>query len=262
MVIALLSDFGLQDHYVGTMKAVLAKLAPNAKVIDIGHQVPPFDRIQAGLLLYQSYRYFPRKSVFVAVVDPGVGSDRKAILVETEDYFFLGPDNGVLAMALAEQKLRRIVHLKNEKYFLQPLSATFHGRDLFAPAAAHLVQGLSAEFFGPELTDYARIPEFVPGFAPERLTGQILAFDRFGNAITNLSKAFVQRHHHGDELRAEVSGHELRGLKSCFTDAAPGEPLLYFGSGGLVEIAVRLGSAEAQLGLKRGDSVLISLKSA
>ncbi|MDL1872765.1 SAM-dependent chlorinase/fluorinase [Deltaproteobacteria bacterium PRO3] len=259
MVIALLSDFGLQDHYVGAMKGVLARLAPNAKVIDISHQVPPFDRVLGGLLLYQSYRYFPRKTVFVAVVDPGVGSARKPILAESEDYFFVGPDNGVLAMALAEQKIRRIVHLNNPKYFLQPLSATFHGRDLFAPVAAHLSQGLSVEFFGTELTDYERLPDFVPAFSADRIEGRILAFDRFGNAITNLAKGFVQRHHHGSEWNARVGGLELKGLKSCFSEAAPGEALLYFGSGNLLEIAVNQGSAEEKLGLKRGDSVLIPL---
>ncbi|MCC6272467.1 MAG: SAM-dependent chlorinase/fluorinase [Deltaproteobacteria bacterium] len=259
MVIALLSDFGLQDHYVGAMKGVLARLAPNAKVIDISHQVPSFDRVLGGLLLYQSYRHFPRKSVFVAVVDPGVGGSRKPILAETEDYFFIGPDNGLLAMALAEQKIRRIVHLNNPKYFLQPLSATFHGRDLFAPVAAHLAQGLSVEFFGAELTDYERLPDFVPTFSADRIEGRILAFDRFGNAVTNIARGFVQRRHHGSELSARVGGLELKGLKSCFSEVAPAEALLYFGSGNLLEIAVNQGSAEEKLGLKRGDSVLIPL---
>lgn len=259
MVIALLSDFGLQDHYVGAMKGVLARLAPNAKVIDISHQVPPFDRVLGGLLLHQSYRYFPRKTVFVAVVDPGVGGARKPILTETEDYFFVGPDNGLLAMALAEQKIRRIVHLNNPKYFLKPLSATFHGRDLFAPVAAHLSQGLSVEFFGTELTDYERLPDFVPAFSADRIEGRILAFDRFGNAITNLARGFVLRHHHGSEWSARAGGLEIKGLRSCFSEAAPGEALLYFGSGNLLEIAVNQGSAEEKLGLKRGDSVVIPL---
>lgn len=259
MVIALLSDFGLQDHYVGAMKGVLARLAPNAEVVDISHQVPPFDRVLGGLLLYQSYRHFPRKTVFVAVVDPGVGSQRKPILAETEDYFFVGPDNGLLAMALAEQKIRRIVHLNNPKYFLKPLSATFHGRDLFAPVAAHLAQGLGAEFLGTELTDYERLPDFVPAFSAERIEGRILAFDRFGNAVTNLAKGFVQRHHQGKALSARVGGLDLQGLKSCFSEVAPGEALLYFGSGNLLEIAVNQGSAEEKLGLRRGDPVVIPL---
>lgn len=259
MVIALLSDFGEQDHYVGAMKGVLTRLAPNAKVIDISHHVPPFDLIHAGLLLQQCYRYFPRRSIFVSVIDPGVGGERKPLLVETEDYFFIAPDNGLLAMALSEQKLKRIVHLNNPKYFLKPLSPTFHGRDLFAPVAAHLSQGLTAEFFGTELTDYRRLPEFVPTFTEQELRGRILSFDRFGNAITNLSKNFVQRHHHANELVARIGSLELRALSRYFAEAAPGAPLLYFGSGNMLEVAVNQGSAEEKLGLRRGDSVILPL---
>jgi S-adenosylmethionine hydrolase len=259
MWIALLSDFGDADHYVGAMKGVLARLAPNARVVDITHRIPPYDRVRGGLALYQAYAQFPRKTVFVAVVDPGVGSARQALLVETQDYFFLGPDNGVLSMALAEQKIRRIVHLNNEKYFQTPVSATFHGRDVFAPAAAHLAQGLAPEFFGPELTDYRRLPDFVPTFDAKRLAGSILAFDRFGTAVTNLSRNFLQRHYHRAEWEVRAGGHELRGLRSHYAEVAPGEPLLLFGSGGLLEIAVREGSAEEQLALKRGDPVLLPL---
>ena len=259
MVIALLSDFGLSDHYVGAMKGVLAKLAPNAKVVDISHQVPPFDKIHGGLVLYQTFRHFPRHSIFVAVVDPGVGGTRKPILVETEDYFFIGPDNGLLSMALAEQKIRRIVQLDNEKYFLSPLSATFHGRDIFAPVAAHLAQGLAAEFFGSELTGYERLPAFVPGFGSDGLSGQILAFDRFGNAISNLSRAFLQRHHQSPEWSLSIGNYNLKGLKSHYAEAPPGEALFLFGSGNLLEIAVHQGSAEEKLGLKRGDPLRIPL---
>ncbi len=259
MFVGLLSDFGLSDHYVGALKGVLAKLAPNARVIDVTHQIPPFDVVAGGLALYQAYAHFPRKSSFVAVVDPGVGSSRKPILVETQDYFFIGPDNGLLSMALSEQKIRRIVHLTQEKYFQKPLSATFHGRDLFAPVAAHLAQGLSAEFFGPELTDYERIPSFIPSFDSKQITGRILAFDRFGTAITNLSRNFLQRHFHRPVLRAQIGTKTLEGLKNHYAEVEPGEPLLLFGSGGLLEIAVREDSAASVLGLNRDDAILIAL---
>jgi len=259
MFIGLLSDFGLDDHYVGALKGVLARLAPNARVIDITHQIPPFDLVAGGLALYQAYSHFPRKSSFVAVVDPGVGGPRRPILVETQDYFFFGPDNGLLSMALAEQKIRRIVHLTQEKYFQKPLSATFHGRDIFASVAAHLAQGLSPEFFGPELTDYERLPAFNPSFDAKQVVGRILAFDRFGTAITNLSRSFLQRHYHRPLLRAQVGDKTLEGLKNHYAEVAPGEILLLFGSGGLLEIAVREGSAASALGLQRGDPVRLAL---
>jgi S-adenosyl-L-methionine hydrolase (adenosine-forming) len=259
MAIALLSDFGLRDSYVGAMKGVLARLAPNAAVIDISHEIPPFDVVEGGLKLYQAFSYFPRKTVFVAVVDPGVGSTRKAILVETEDYFFLGPDNGLLSMALAEQKVRRIVELKNEKYFLKPTSATFHGRDIFAPAAAHLHQGLSAEFFGPELTGYERHPAFLPQREAKEIRGQILAFDRFGSAISNLSRSYLARYHQGATLKVEVAGIVLEGLGENYSAAPEGHPFLLFGSSQLLEISIKQGSAQAALQLSRGESLKIAL---
>ncbi|HKX12519.1 MAG TPA: SAM-dependent chlorinase/fluorinase [bacterium] len=259
MPIALLSDFGLRDSYVGAMKGVLARLAPNAAVIDISHEIPPFDVIEAGLKLFQAFSYFPRKTVFVAVVDPGVGSSRRAILVETEDYFFLGPDNGLLSMALAEQKIRRIVELKNDKYFLQPVSPTFHGRDIFAPVAAHLSQGLSAEFFGPELTGYERLPAFLPKRDAQEIRGQILTFDRFGSAISNLSRAYLARYFQGPVLKVEVAGLTLEGLGDHYAEAAANHPFLIFGSSQLLEISVNQGSAESVLRLSRGETLRIAL---
>ncbi|HCU24136.1 MAG TPA: hypothetical protein DF383_03885 [Deltaproteobacteria bacterium] len=257
MPIVLLSDFGLQDSYVGAMKGVLARLAPYVPVIDLGHQVPPFDIIQGGLMLYQAYPVFPRKSIFVAVVDPGVGGPRRAILVETDDYFFLAPDNGLLSMALAEQKIRRIVHLTNEKYFLKPLSATFHGRDLFSPVAAHLAQGLSPEFFGPELTDYERLAVFVPGFSADAIRGQVLSIDRFGNAITNLSCSFLKRHRPQGPWRVEIAGRRFEKILDYYAEAAAGEVFPLFGSSRLLEISANQASAAASLGLQRGQEVLV-----
>ncbi|MCE9623959.1 MAG: SAM-dependent chlorinase/fluorinase [Deltaproteobacteria bacterium] len=259
MVIALLSDFGLEDHYVGSMKGVLARLAPAAKVVDLGHQIAPYDRIQGGLLLYQTYPYFPPKTIFVAVVDPGVGSARKGILVETDDYFFLGPDNGLLSMALGEQKIRRIFDLSHEKYFLDSVSPTFHGRDIFAPVAAHLALGVAPESFGEELTDYQRLPAFVPSFNTKEITGQILAFDRFGNAISNLSRKFFNRHYQKPTLDLKVGGRNFECLHTHYAAVPSGEGLALFGGGDLLEIAVHQGSAEKIFSLKRGDTLRLAL---
>lgn len=259
MPIALLSDFGLRDSYVGAMKGVIAGLAPNAAVIDISHEIPPFDLVEGGLKLYQAFSYFPRKTVFVAVVDPGVGSSRRAILVETEDYFFLGPDNGLLSMALAEQKIRRIVELKNDKYFLKPTSPTFHGRDILAPVAAHLSQGLAAEFFGPELTGYERLLAFLPQRNAVEIRGQILSFDRFGSAISNLSRAYLARYFQGPSLKVEVAGIRLEGLLDHYAEAPASHPFLIFGSSQLLEISVKQGSAQSALHLSRGEILRITL---
>lgn len=259
MAIALLSDFGLKDSYVGAMKGVLARLAPNAAVLDLCHEIAPFDVVEGGLKLYQAFSYFPRKTVFVAVVDPGVGSSRRAILVESEDYFFLGPDNGLLSMALADQKIRRIIELKNDKYFLKPTSSTFHGRDIFAPVAAHLSQGLSAEFFGPELTGYERHPAFLPQRDAQEIRGQILAFDRFGSAISNLSRNYLARNHQGASLKVEVAGLVLEGLKDHYAQAPQGHPFMLFGSSNLLEISISQGSAESKLQLSRGETLRIAL---
>lgn len=259
MPIALLSDFGLRDSYVGAMKGVLARLAPSATLIDLTHEIAPFDIVEGGLKLFQAYSQFPRKTVFVAVVDPGVGGSRRAILVETEDYYFVGPDNGLLSMALADQKIRRIVELKNDAYFLKPTSSTFHGRDIFAPVAAQLSQGLDPQAFGPELSAYQRHPAFVPELSQREIRGQILGFDRFGSAISNLHRHFLARHHQSPELRVEVAGVTLEGLKSHYSEAPPGRPFLIFGSSQLLEISLNQGSAQAALQLSRGESLRITL---
>ncbi len=176
-----MSDFGLKDAYVGILKGVIESIAPGTPVLDIAHDLPPFDRIHAGALLYQAYRFFPRKTIFVTVVDPGVGSERKPILVETENYFFVGPDNGVFTMVLAEEEVRRIFHLTNPNFFLPELSHTFHGRDIFAPVAAHLARGVDPARMGEEISDWVRLPEFSPGVGKDAIRGQVLSIDRFGN---------------------------------------------------------------------------------
>src|SRR5690349_13001778 len=183
-VITLTTDFGLTDHYVGAMKGVILSIAPGAQIVDITHEVGAYEIAEAAFVLAQSYRYFPKKTVHVAVIDPGVGSLRRPILLESEGQMFVAPDNGVLAMVYAEKPRVRVI--SNTRYFRQPVSRTFHGRDIFAPVAAHLARGLAPAKIGPRVADFL----WSNFGSPQRTgkhtwTGLILKIDHFGNVITN-----------------------------------------------------------------------------
>jgi hypothetical protein len=184
----LTTDFGTRDWFVGTMKAVILGIHPRTNVVDITHEIPPGDIRAGAFALLASCRYFPKGTVHAAVVDPGVGSQRRAIAVRTTNGFFVGPDNGVLSWALAREKIKTVRFLENRRYFLEPVSRTFHGRDIFALVAAHLSRGLSATRLGPELKDFVRLPW--PPTTRQRgaVQGEIVHIDHFGNAITNIEE--------------------------------------------------------------------------
>jgi len=200
-LITLLTDFGMKDWFVGAMKGVILSLQPRATVVDITHEIPTGDVRAGAFALAASYWLFPRGTIHLAVVDPGVGSQRKAIAVRTTDYVFLGPDNGVLSWALARQKVRAIHALENEHYFLRNVSRTFHGRDIFSPVAAHLSRGVSIKRLGPPLLDFQRLEWPEPRQRKGRIEGQVVYIDRFGNAINEhcrwCSANFGGGHGHG-----------------------------------------------------------------
>src|ERR1017187_2919149 len=185
-VLTLTTDFGTSDWFVGTMKGVIASIAPAANVIDLTHDLPPDDIRGGAFALAASHRFFPKGSIHVAVVDPGVGSRRKAIAVQTAKSLFVGPDNGVLSWALAKEKIGAIHALENEAYFLQPVSQTFHGRDVFAPVADPLSRGVPIHKFGPALKGVVRVSWSELRMRRGGLEGEVVYIDRFGNAITNL----------------------------------------------------------------------------
>jgi hypothetical protein len=230
MLVTLTTDFGTQDGYVGAMKGVIATLAPNAVVVDVTHDLPPFDVAAGAFALAQAARLFPPATVHVAVVDPGVGSARLAVAFAWGGQFWVGPDNGVFA--LAAPGAHDAVSLT-----AGDASPTFHGRDLFAPAAARLAAGAPLAALGA----HCRTSDF------RGTKGRILHIDRFGNLITDL----VPR----AGMSITVAGHTVGPLRRTYADVAPGDLLLYTGSAGLVEIAVREGSAAATLGVKRGEPV-------
>jgi S-adenosyl-L-methionine hydrolase (adenosine-forming) len=255
-VITLTTDFGTHDWFVGTLKGVVADIAPKAKVIDLTHDLPPGDIRGGAFVLAAGCRFFPKGTVHVAVVDPGVGSRRKAIAVQTDKGVFVGPDNGVLSWALTKEKITAIHALENEDYFLKPVSQTFHGRDVFAPVSAHLSRGVPIKKFGPALKDFVRLDWPEPRRQRGGIEGEVVYIDRFGNAITNIGSELLRS---AAKASCEVFSKRRRvcPLKKFYQDVAAKSPIALSGSSGFLEIAVSGGSAERLLGVRIGTRVVL-----
>jgi len=246
-IVTLTTDFGLQDHYVGAMKGVILGICPQAQIVDISHGVTPFLISEGAFLLAQACTCFPPKTVHVAVVDPGVGTARRPILVEAAGQYFVAPDNGVLAMVYAAQphKARAI---SNQRYFRQPVSRTFHGRDIFAPVAAHLAAGVPAPRFGKRIEDYLR-----PGFLKPQRTGkrtwagQILHIDRFGNLVTNFHTTDFPDLETRNVSMA-IGPQQVGVVARNYAECGPGELFLIVGSSGYVEVSINQASAARAIG--------------
>ncbi len=256
--IALITDFGTVDGFVGTMKGVILSIAPQAKIIDISHESAPQHTHHAAFVLWSSYKYFPENSIFVVVVDPGVGSDRRIILVEDEmGKKILAPENGILQFILPELKRPKMFHINNLKYWLSPLSTTFHGRDIFAPVAAHLLNGVRCEDLGIAIElPIPKTPFKQIDVSTKEENGIILHADRFGNLITNFRPQFE----HLDDIQhfsLEIGNRVIGPLKKTYADGEYGELIAIVGSSGLLEVAVRNSSAHLMLGLRIGDPVVI-----
>jgi S-adenosylmethionine hydrolase len=246
-ILTLTTDFGLADHYVGAMKGVILGICPGARIVDISHEVTPFEIAEGAYLIAQAYEYFPKGTVHVAVVDPGVGSARRAIRVEAAGQFFVGPDNGIFGMAMAREK-HKVRAISNEKYFRHPVSRTFHGRDIFAPVAAHLAAGVPAGRMGKTIRDFVEA-DF--GSA-DSASGRVLHVDRFGNVVTNLrAKDFA-----GVGLR--IGRTEVARFALHYAEWGPGELFVMEGSGGYLEVSMNQGSAAAKLGCGVGAAVRVS----
>ncbi|OAG28417.1 SAM hydrolase/SAM-dependent halogenase family protein [Thermodesulfatator autotrophicus] len=244
MPIVLLTDFGLKDHYVGVMKGVIKSITPEVDIIDLTHEVPPQEVKAGAFLLGVSYHYFPCKSIFVAVVDPEVGTGRKGILVSAGDYFFVGPDNGIFSFVLEKEEIFSAWELKNKAYFRSEISSTFHGRDIFAPVAAHLARGVPPKELGPPLKNITRLPWPKIIKEEDRLKGAVIYADRFGNLITNIHEKNLT----GRKIKKVIyQGLEIPFLKT-YALAPPKSLLALIGSEGYLEIAVSQGSAAEKLG--------------
>jgi S-adenosyl-L-methionine hydrolase (adenosine-forming) len=256
--IALLTDFGTTDGFVGIMKGVISSLNPDVRIIDISHNPIPFNFNQAAYILWSSYRYFPQGTIFVVVVDPGVGSDRRILLIEDDGgYRFLIPENGLLEFIMPELDNPKAYHVNKPEFWLKPVSTTFHGRDIFSPVAAYLSNGVPPVRLGDPIE--LRLPgsHFIdPTDTGQDTYGKILHIDRFGNLITNLRPD----HSRIDTLEGcsvRIGDHVIWGLKKNYSTGDTGELLCLIGSSGLMEIAVRKGSAQQMLGLRIGDPVVL-----
>ncbi len=259
-IITLTTDFGLTDGYVGAMKGVILGIVPTATIVDISHDIAPQDVRGAAYVLYAVCPYFPVGTVHLAVVDPGVGSQRPAIAVQIERATFVAPDNGVLSYALADQEVTGIVELTNRRYQRPSISHTFHGRDVFAPVAAHLARGLPLAELGSPRSEIVTLPLPRPQRrADGALVGQVIHIDRFGNLITSVREREMAWPV-GEGVVVEVGGRAISGIRPTFASVGVGEPVAYVGSSGHVEVAVRQGNAARVLGVQVGDDVVVREK--
>jgi S-adenosylmethionine hydrolase len=253
-VVALLSDFGLEDWYVGVMKSVVLTVNPKATVLDVVHTIPRQNVLAGSFALRASYGYLPPGAVVVAVVDPGVGTGRRILCAEAGGRLFLAPDNGILSGVLAKEGRGRIVSVENDEYFLKPVSSTFHGRDIFASVAGHLSLGLSPDRLGPEVKELEMIEAPLPEVRDDAITLTVEWIDSFGNLITDCSEALaVDLGARWGKLSIAGVGGRPVSMVVSYESAGEGELLAIIGSSGYLEISVREGSASQLLGLEIGD---------
>lgn len=252
-LITLTTDFGLRDPFVGIMKGVMLAINPEAELVDLSHQIPSFDVLEGALVLAQSYRHFPAGTIHLAVVDPGVGSARRPILLSTKQAHFVGPDNGLFSLLYDREPSVAVRHITSERYFRKPVSHTFHGRDLFAPVAAWLSTGIPPESFGHLIGDYVRLPAARPEQAsPGLVHAAVLRIDKFGNVMTNLRPEDLPA---GAGFRLVINNREVTRLVTEYASGSPGEIFAIVGSAGFVEIAANQASAAEVLGARRGAEV-------
>jgi S-adenosylmethionine hydrolase len=256
-VIALLTDFGSADHYAGTMKGVIVGICPDATLIDITHDIPPHDVMAGALELAASYKFFPPGTIFVAVVDPGVGSGRRGLAVDCGEYRFVAPDNGVLTLVAREAPPKKIVELTERRYARPTVSRTFEGRDRFAPAAAWLGKGIQLSALGRPMSDMQRIDVPLPEVSADAVRGVVLRVDRFGNLVTNIDRKTVERLGQSGTIAIEAAGQRMGRIVATYAEL-PGEGVgALFGSTDHLELAAPSASAAERLGLSRGAAVVV-----
>ena len=254
-VIALLSDFGSRDHYAGTMKGVMLGICPDVTFADLTHDVPAHDVLEGALQLAAAFRYFPAGTIFLAVVDPGVGSARRGIAADTGDFRFVAPDNGVLTAVFRDAPPKRVVELTERRYARPTVSRTFEGRDRFAPAAAWLAKGIQLTALGRPVGDYQRIDIPVPETADEALRGVVLRVDRFGNLVTNIDRRTFETFSRSAGVQILAGGQPVGRLVATYADIPDGAICALFGSTDHLELAANAGSAADRLSLGRGAAI-------
>jgi S-adenosylmethionine hydrolase len=253
-IITLLTDFGSEDYFVGAMKGTILSINSAACIVDITHEIPPQDIRAAAFNLLAAYKNFPSGTIHIGVVDPGVGSARRGIIIECASQFFVGPDNGLFSWICEREGNFRAIHLTNENFFRHPVSNTFHGRDIFAPVAAALSNGAALEDFGPVIDDLVQLESLEPRIVDGVIEATIIHIDRFGNCITNLTSD-----HLAAGIKLVINGREVSFFRKFFADNRMGQGDLFclVGSAGFVEIAAQNSSAAKVLEARRGDSVSV-----
>jgi S-adenosylmethionine hydrolase len=256
-LIAFLTDFGTQDHYAGTMKGVTLGICPDATLVDITHDIRPHDVMDGALELAASYKYFPVGTIFVVVVDPGVGSARRGLAADTGDYKFVAPDNGVLTAVLRETPAKKIVELTERRYARPTVSRTFEGRDRFAPAAAWLAKGIQLAALGRPVTEIQRLDLPAPELGPDAIRGVIVRVDRFGNLVTNIDRKLVERLGLDAGITIDAGGKAIGRLVATYAELPPDGVGALFGSTDHLELSAPSTSAAERLGLGRGTPVVV-----
>jgi S-adenosylmethionine hydrolase len=259
-IITLTTDYGTNDHLVGTLKGVILKINPEVTLVDITHNVTPFDLLDGALAIGAAYSYFPPKTIHAVVVDPGVGTERRPLLVSASNQYFVAPDNGVLSVIYEREQANVVVrHANVEHYYLQPVSKTFHGRDIFAPVAAWLSKSWQTPSMGDQIEDFKRFALPRPKESDGAVKGVVMRADTFGNLITNFRlEDLPESARNGGALALQVGAQSITRLVDTFAQGNNGEPIAYVGSSGYVEIAVNKGNAARSLGIGRGAPVVLS----
>jgi len=259
--IVLMTDFGYKDNYVGLIKGVILNIAPDTNILDLTHNIQAQNIKQAAFILNNSMEYFPKDSIFLSVIDPGVGSERKAIAVKTENFYFVAPDNGILTYALEKEKIIEIAELTNPKYHLRKISNTFHGRDIFAPVSAYLSKGIAISNFGYSLDYYDITKIGKPYFLMQdnsHYSGEVIYIDNFGNLITSLKASEIGLDISNlKDWTVEIGKHKIKGISETFSEVNENQLLAYIGSFGYIEIALRNGNASEYLGINNNSKIFI-----
>lgn len=259
-LITLTTDFGLTEHYAGVMKGVIHSINPTAQIVDITNAVQSFDVLDGAIAISQAYSYFPKDTIHVVVVDPGVGSARRPILVNAGQFQFVAPDNGVLSLVYEREERILVRHITSEHYFRQPVSNTFHGRDIFAPVAAYLSKGVDGVKFGEEIADYTRFAAPRPkASAPNLWKALVLKTDKFGNLITNITASDIPQMFNGAAFKINVGKAEVTRLLSSYSAGSQGEFFAIVGSSGFLEISCNRGAASRLAGADKGSEVSVAL---
>ena len=259
-IITLTTDYGTADHLVGVLKGVILRIVPNATLVDISHHVTPFDVLDGALTIGTAYPYFPPRTVHLVVVDPGVGTHRRPILVSGDQQYFVAPDNGVLSLVYDRQPSVSVRHITASHYFLNPVSNTFHGRDIFAPVAAWLAKTFQTEAMGEEITDYSRFALPRAKSNGSTLKGVVLRIDGFGNLLTNFLAADLPKTAApGGKIGLQIAGKRVEKFEQTFAQGPANEPIAILGSSGFLEIVVNKGHAARTLGVNRGAEVILEL---